>query len=55
MSLRAFLPRTNNINTPIEEVIESLLWILFVGLPTTPDKGLKLSEKFLNRIQIRGI
>jgi hypothetical protein len=44
MPLRAFLPHSNNINTPFEEVIESLFWIFLVGLPITPDKGLRLAK-----------
>lgn len=52
VSLCAVPSCTNDVNTPFEEVIESLIWVFFVGLPIPPDESLELSKELLDRIQV---
>jgi hypothetical protein len=50
MALYAFPPRTDDVNTPFEEGIKSLIRIVFVGIPISPNEGFQLSKELLNRI-----
>jgi hypothetical protein len=50
--LCAFHLCTNDVNTPLEEIIESLIRVFFVRLLIPLDEGLELSKELLNRIQV---
>ena len=50
VSLRAFPPYIDEVNTPFEEGIESLVRIFFEGLPVPPNAGYQISTKLLNGI-----
>ena len=50
VSLCAFVPRTDDVNTPFEKDIKSLVRIFFVGVPISPNEGFQLSKELLNRI-----
>lgn len=55
MAFCAFLSCPDYINTPFEVLSKTLARILFIRQPMSFNKSLKLSEKFLDRVEIWGV
>jgi hypothetical protein len=47
MAFGTLVSRTNNLNTPFQKVIKTLIRVLLINLPISPYEGLELSKKIL--------
>ena len=52
MTSRALLPSTDNVNTPIQEILEALLWVLVISTPIPFYESFQLCEKFLDWVEV---
>jgi hypothetical protein len=50
MASSTTLVSASHINTPFQESIKALPWIILIKLPVPFDKGFQFSEELLNRI-----